>query len=427
MEILSKGGFSLPVVLGFFLEIFALECLGYAATQSTNPDLVSTAGESLSISGIPDSTPVSASESQSTRSEPDKNASFALENALNNQNQANPETDRQNAYNHSDTNTASEQQTASVSNAAGQDQFSDANSSNEAGYQPTPKNQPDLNTTTKKKYVTTHAKKQSQEQKVPQERGYHRPFALTPLGQSTIVGIQSPGYIEVGARNYKVTNNFGSWNDQYVLGVFQTDSKNVWTVQLEHDQRFFERGNYAVVENTHTINDDWYSSLSAGISDNATVIPKYYVGGTIFHKQGPRKQIVAYLGAHGYWWRGGSSTEDINPGIIYYFESPWVLEGGAFINRGNPGAVYSANGYIAATQGMEKDHYYTLRFGFGKEAYLPVFEGPAAVVAYPSYVVTGTWRKWLGRNWGFNISGEFYHNTFYNRYGGTYGLFMDFG
>lgn len=232
-------------------------------------------------------------------------------------------------------------------------------------------------------------------------------------------------YVEAGVERYPVTNGYGNWFNQYFKIFAQVDEKNAWYGEFYHDYEFFQHGDYAKVEQTHIFNEDYYTTVSAGLSDNSIFIPKYYVGGTLFNKQLKRKQLVFYLGVHAYWWRPDSSTEDINPGFVYYFEGPWVFEGGLYVNRSNPGVVYSASGYAALTEGREREHYITLRVGIGREAYLPL-GGNVAVVGYPSQVVTVTWRQWIGNDWGTNIVAEGYHNRFYDRSGFSIGLFKDF-
>jgi len=235
------------------------------------------------------------------------------------------------------------------------------------------------------------------------------------------------GYIEGGFESDILTGDNGVWRNQYIKGALQTDSKNNWVGEIDHDFEFGERAFYAEVENTHIINDKWFSNLGLGLSDNSTFVPKYYIGATISRKFLKEQNLVVYLGGHAYWWRPiPTSTQDLNPGISYYFESPWILEGGALLNRFHPGAIYSTSYYVSVTQGREKDHLYTLRYDFGREGYQTTGPGSPVVTNYPSTDLTATWRQWIDKNWGFNISAEAYWNPFYQRYGITVGLFRDF-
>ncbi len=239
------------------------------------------------------------------------------------------------------------------------------------------------------------------------------------------------GFIEAGGEHDNLTQGYGRWDNAYIRGAIQTDSRNLWKWEFNHDSEFGQNANFAVVENTHNINIDWYTNLSMGFSDNSIFVPRQYYGGSICRRL-YRNKVVLYMGGHAYWWRPNViSTHDFNPGIIYTFDSPVAVEAGALISRFNPGAIYSTTYYVAVTQGKEKEHLIILRIGFGREAYQVVGPGLgvgqlAVVTAFPSEVLTATWRQWMGKNWGFNLSGELYTNRFYSRSGITLGLFMDF-
>jgi YaiO family outer membrane protein len=80
---------------------------------------------------------------------------------------------------------------------------------------------------------------------------------------------------------------------------------------------------------------------------------------------------------------------------------------------------------VAVTEGRNKHHYVTVNAGFGQEAYQIV--GPSTVLTrFPSQNTTITWRQWTGKNWGFNLVGEYYHSPFYERGGGSIGFFREF-
>lgn len=234
------------------------------------------------------------------------------------------------------------------------------------------------------------------------------------------------GYVEGAVLYGHLTNGYGDWVNQYIKSFVQINNNNGVGLQLAHDYEYGEHGDYAVGDLLHIINEDWYTSFGLGISNKTIFVPKYYIGGAVFRKFSATHRWIAYLGAHAYWWRPVYKTEDINPGLIYYFEKAWVIEIGTLLNQSNPGNVYSAAGYIAVTQGRVKEHYLTLRYGFGKEAYLPLGINVPGAVGYISNVITATWRQWWGQSFGTHIVGEAYTNKFYNRYGISIGLFKDF-
>ena len=246
------------------------------------------------------------------------------------------------------------------------------------------------------------------------------------VGTSLEAKFSPHGYVEGGVLYGELTAGYGVWFNQYLRTFVKLNKKNSINLELAHDYEFNQHGDYAVLQQVHTINDYWYTQAGAGVSNSSIFVPKYYVGGAVFRRLMSQGQLVSYLGAHAYWWRPVASTEDLNPGLIYYFAKPWVMELGGFINRSNPGRVYSASAYAVLTEGKEKEHFYSFRFGFGREAYLPLGPNVPGVEGFRSMVATATWRQWIGKNWGTNIVGETYNNKYYQRYGLSLGLFMDF-
>lgn len=235
------------------------------------------------------------------------------------------------------------------------------------------------------------------------------------------------GYIEGGFECDHLSAGNGHWNNQYIKSSLQTDPKNTLAAAIEHDFEFGEKAFYGEIGNTHIINDKWFSNVTLGLSDNSIFVPKYFFGTTISRKLLKEENLVAYLGGHAYWWRPSPiTTQDLNPGLIYYFESPWILEGGVLFSRFMPGAIFSKSYYISVTQGKEKDHLYTLRYNFGRAAYQTIDTATPALTNYSSTDITATWRQWIDKYWGFNITAEAYRNRFYERYGITVGLFRDF-
>lgn len=241
--------------------------------------------------------------------------------------------------------------------------------------------------------------------------------AVTPL--ATL-----PGYIEAGLDYHKLNNGFGSWFGQYLNISKQTSACNTWLGEVHHQREFGENGTLIGLTNIHNFNDTWYTSLGVATSDRTFFWQKFSINATLYHKMLDRKQLVPYLGFIEYWWRTASQSQYLNPGFIYYFSVPIVLEGGLLLLRNNPGNVQTIYKYVAATQGEEKKHYITLRVGWGREGYLAV--GPQTILQnFSSNVVTLTWRQWLTKNWGFNLIGETYHSRVYNRNGVFLGVFRD--
>jgi YaiO family outer membrane protein len=116
----------------------------------------------------------------------------------------------------------------------------------------------------------------------------------------------------------------------------------------------------------------------------------------------------------------------------YYFAYPIVLQGGLTWTYANPGNILARSQYIAASQGHDKEHFISLRYEWGHEGYEvigpPSTSAPAFNVLFnfPVRTITGTWRQWVGPNWGLNFNVEHQQEPAYHRFGGTLGVFLDF-
>jgi YaiO family outer membrane protein len=231
-------------------------------------------------------------------------------------------------------------------------------------------------------------------------------------------------YLEAGGDYLNMNASYGSWSGGYMRGVLSTGT-DVWNGEISGQHEFGDTGIYGAVGDTHTFNSDWFGSLSVGSSAGGFFWPRYRLDGFINRKALKRKQWVASAGFSYYAAKDAHRDRSFALGSVYYFYRPWVLESGVRFNISNPGGVFSPSGFVALTEGRNKQHYLIVRVGLGIEAYQIV--GPAATLSdFQSQTLTVTWRKWVGKNWGFNLVGDYYHNPSYARAGGTFGVFKDF-
>jgi YaiO family outer membrane protein len=231
-------------------------------------------------------------------------------------------------------------------------------------------------------------------------------------------------YVESGADYLQLSNNYGSWAGGYARSVYERGS-NVWNGEVNGQREFGDKGVYIAAGDTHTFSEDWYGAATVGSSVQGFFWPRFRVDSFLNRKLLAKKQWIATVGYGYYAAKDVHRNQDIYLGSTYYFTKPWVVEEGLYLGISNPGAVFAPSGFVAATEGENKHHYLTLRVGLGEEGYQLV--GPTATLTrFESQAVTGTWRKWLGTNWGFDLVGDFYHNPYYARGGSTLGLFKDF-
>ena len=231
-------------------------------------------------------------------------------------------------------------------------------------------------------------------------------------------------FVEAGGSYRQLTNGFGDWSGGYARGVL-TAGKNIWTAEVNGQHEFGDGGVYLAAGDTYNFNSDWYASLTLGSSIGGFFWPRFRADAFANRKWGVRKQFITTLGYGYYASKDVHRDQSVFIGTIYYFQGPWIIEDGVRFNVSNPGEVFSPAGFVAVTEGRNKHHYLTVNAGFGQEAYQIV--GPSTVLTrFPSQNMTITWRQWAGKNWGFNVVGEYYHSPFYERGGGSFGFFKEF-
>jgi YaiO family outer membrane protein len=254
-------------------------------------------------------------------------------------------------------------------------------------------------------------------QSPPQEAGTTIPPKPAPERTPT-------GFVELGGSYEGLSSDYGHWSGGYLRSVLTT-GRDTWNGEVNGQNEFGDDGVYLALGDTHTFSPDWYGAVTIGSSVGGFFWPRFRVDAFLNRKWAQRKQFVTTLGA------GYDMAKDVHRdhrafiGTIYYFEAPWIVEDGVYFNLSNPGNAFSASGFVAVTQGRNEHHYLTLKVGFGQEAYQLI--GPNTVLTrFPSQTAVLTWRKWVGKKWGFNLITDFYHSPFYDRGGGSLGFFREF-
>jgi len=254
--------------------------------------------------------------------------------------------------------------------------------------------------------------------------------SLPGLGALTL-GMEGPGYIEVGGSHSALTGGYADWNDFYVRGVV-SGGRNTLTGEITREGRFGDSGWFGNIDLVRTLSENWYAEGSIGGSVGGFFLNKFQTTGLINRKLLRRRQLVATIGI------GFDQSKTVNDdvrgqvGAAYYFQHPLVLQGGFMWTHANPGDILARTQYLAGTWGHQKEHFISLRYEWGREGYevlgLPTPVIPAFSVAadFPEHTVSGTWRQWIGPNWGVNFNVEQHQEPAYHRVGGTFGVFLDF-
>jgi len=261
--------------------------------------------------------------------------------------------------------------------------------------------------------------------------------APTPPGSSlpglggVAMGLDGPGYIEIGGSHNNLTGEYPNWNDFYMRGMV-SGGRNAFTGEITHQDRFGDTGWYGDAGIVRTLSDNWYAQASAGASVGGFFLPRYRLDALINRKLLPRRQLVVTAGM------GFDHSRTVNRDIrghaeaSYYFGFPLVLQGGFMWTYSLPGDIVARTQYLAATEGHDKEHFISLRYEWGREGYevigAPSVSTPGynVVFDFPEHTAGVTWRQWIGPNWGLNFNVEQHSETSYKRLGGTIGVFLDF-
>ena len=252
--------------------------------------------------------------------------------------------------------------------------------------------------------------------------------ASTPQQGTTVPPQNGPkqlnNYFEAGGDYLSLSNGFEYWAGGYARGVI-TKGKNIWNGEVNGQHEFGDEGVYFGGGDTYTFNSDWYGSLTAGSSVAGFFWPRFRADAFLNKKWMERKQLITNFGFGYYAAKDPHRDHSFFVGTTYYFEKPWIVEEGIRFNISNPGSVFSPAGFVALTQGRNRQHYVTIRAGFGKEAYQLI--GPTVELTdFCSQTLTITWRQWVGKSWGVNLVGDYYHSPFYQRGGSSFGFFKEF-
>jgi YaiO family outer membrane protein len=254
--------------------------------------------------------------------------------------------------------------------------------------------------------------------------------SLPGLGPLAL-GLEGPGYIEVGGGHSALTAGNPDWNDFYARAML-SGGRNIFNAELTREARFGDSGWFGDLGLTRTISENWYAQASVGGSVGGFFLPKFRTDAFINRKLLHRRQLVATVG--GGYDESRTIAHDWRAQVegAYYFEYPVVLQGGLTWTHATPGNILARTQYIAASQGHDKEHFVSLRYQWGREGYevigAPVGPTPAFNVLFdfPIRTITGSWRQWIGPNWGLNLNVEQHQETAYHRIGGTIGVFLDF-
>ncbi len=233
-----------------------------------------------------------------------------------------------------------------------------------------------------------------------------------------------PRTLELSSGFQNLSGGFGNWRDVTLRGTYGLPS-HVLQGELSLNRRFNKDGAFVGLSDTYTFDEDWYASVAVGFGDGAFYLPRYRLDATLYRKWLAGRNLVTSVGAGTYKAPDGHTDNSISLGLVYYFEAPWVVEGGVRFNSSNPGAIKTQQQFLALTYGRDKEDLITVRHGWGAEGYQTITAG-TQLVNFKSNESSISWRHWVTPRTGISVGANRYTNPFYNRSGLNIGIFHNF-
>ena len=230
--------------------------------------------------------------------------------------------------------------------------------------------------------------------------------------------------LELSGGGQSLNAGFSNWREVTLRGVYGLP-RHLLQGEISVNRRFDKDGAFIGVSDTYTFNDDWFASAAVGAGDGAFYLPRYRIDTTLYRKLLPKRNLVGSIGLGYYSAPDGHVDRSVSLGAAYYFDAPWIMEGGVRLNRSSPGAVRTQQQFVAVTYGRDKENLVTARYGWGGEGYLAIAAN-AQLVNFDSREASIAWRHWLNRRTGVLLSANRYSNPLYQRSGINVGIFHDF-
>ncbi|MES2913391.1 MAG: YaiO family outer membrane beta-barrel protein [Pseudomonadota bacterium] len=254
---------------------------------------------------------------------------------------------------------------------------------------------------------------------------------VSSTGQDMTVAVPTPKTtdaakrsLELSAGAQNLTAGYGSWRDVTLRGTYGT-GPHVLQGELSAQNRFNKSGTFVGISDTYTFDEDWYGSLALGAGDGAFFLPRYRLDATLYRKLLADRSLVSSVGVGYYSAPDGHTDRSLSLGLAYYFDSPWIAEGGIRLNSSNPGGIRTQQQFLALTYSRDKQDQVSARYGWGGEGYLALTAN-TQLVNFNSNEASLTWRHWVNPSTGILVGVNRYSNPLYRRSGITVGLFHDF-
>ena len=259
-----------------------------------------------------------------------------------------------------------------------------------------------------------HAQTETPLRALPETPLSAQPETPQPPLRATLELLGAHSQLTAGQPQGHATNVRGTW----VFG-----NGDVARAELLDETKFGSHGGIVAAGYTRVLTPDWIlaGTLAAGHGG-----PNWANGrgdvelGT---KWGDAGWLLTRVALYHARFDGDRSDQGLRLAAVAYLPGSFVLEGGVIANVSQPGRVRSAQWFASSTWGSEGVQYVSLRASSGTEAYQAIGAGQQ-LVDFRSRSLGLSWRRWLGRPWGFIAQAEHYRNPSYERNTVGVGLFV---
>ncbi len=239
-----------------------------------------------------------------------------------------------------------------------------------------------------------------------------------------------PFRFEVGGFENHVDNGYGDWRgadaqlwyrgNQFFIPAFFFESQTRPT-GTQQNYAFFSYLNWT--KSFYTTQG--FSGAPQNNGPAAVYFPKRRYDIKANWKLPPSRNFVLGVGFTEFSLGEPGHGQIFNVGGLWYHRK-LVLEGNFFVNRNQPGGLYSSSGSFAAQYGQEGKYWVGGLVSGGHELYRFVGETPFDV-NFNGYSFQIFYRKWITKHAGIVTSVNYQDKiNAFQRIGGTVNLFFDF-
>ena len=240
---------------------------------------------------------------------------------------------------------------------------------------------------------------------------------------------QLPYRLELGGYGSHVTQGYGDWRGGQ--GLLWIRSNPIFIPEFFFDSQTRPGGtqqNYGFFSYLNW-SKSFYTTQGFSIAPQnnpvAIYFPRFRYDVKANWKLPPSRNLVLGVGYTHFNLGAPGHGEIFNAGAIWYHRK-LVIEGDAFVNRNQPGDLYSASGLVSVQYGKEGKSWTGVTAGGGHQLYQFAGQVPFNV-RLNGYNFQAFYRKWLSRHVGvvFNFEYQDLLGT-YRRVGGGSNLFFEF-